>query len=405
LGKKLKANNMRIAMFSDNFYPELSGISDSIMTTGRELAQRGHEIAYYAPRYSRSDFAAMHLPDIDTIGPRTSIHRLPAVRYKAGTGTTQAALPLFTTLPSLTRFKPDIIHTHHIFGAGLEGVFESKLLRVPLVETNHTPLGEFLQYSPWQADWWTNFAFHYDSWMYNQADFVSSPTRLIFDSLKYADPRVPHHAVSNPVDTDKFRPEETGGARAVVVNKKHPFTILYAGRLAKEKKIDIVLRAAAMARKAIPDIRVIIVGRGAYEKPLRELVAQLGMEQAVTFTGFVPDDHLPAYYAQSDVFAIMSTAETQSIVAMQAFACNIPVIAADAWGFKEYIIPEAGFLIKPGDVDAVAEKFVYLYKNPAVRAKMGMAGRKHVEQFSIANIATLWEGIYKDVATRYNKKA
>ena len=115
--------------------------------------------------------------------------------------------------------------------------------------------------------------------------------------------------------------------------KDHPFTVLYAGRLAEEKKIDIVIRAAAQARTMIPNIRVIIVGRGAYEAQLRSLVQELGMEHAVTFAGFVPSEHLASYYAKSDVFAIMSTAETQSIVAMQALACAIPVIAADAWGF------------------------------------------------------------------------
>ena len=57
---------MRIAMFTDNFYPELSGISDSIMTTGYELARRGHEVAYYAPRYSTQDYEAMRLPDVAT---------------------------------------------------------------------------------------------------------------------------------------------------------------------------------------------------------------------------------------------------------------------------------------------------------------------------------------------------
>jgi glycosyltransferase involved in cell wall biosynthesis len=100
----------------------------------------------------------------------------------------------------------------------------------------------------------------------------------------------------------------------------------------------------------------------------------------------------------------MSTAETQSIVAMQAFACGIPVIAADAWGFKEYIIPEAGFAVAPGDVDAVAEKMVYLHERPLVRTAMGKKGREYVEQFSIAAVATTWEHIYQDVIRRYNKR-
>jgi glycosyltransferase involved in cell wall biosynthesis len=390
---------MRIAMFSDNFYPELSGISDSIMTTGRELARRGHEVAYYGPRYSAQDFAAMNLPDVATIGPGTSIHRLPSVRFKSGTGTSQAAIPVLAAHSSLRRFNPDIIHFHHIFGAGLEAIMESRLLKKPLVETNHTPILEFADYSPVKGQWVKDLLVHYDAWCYNRANFVSSPTRLIFESMKFTNPNIPHHAVSNPINTAEFHPPAKGTPK-----NNHPFTILYAGRLAEEKKIDVVIRAAAQARKAIPDIRVIVVGRGAYEAQLKNLVSTLGMKNAVEFTGFVPNEKLISYYAESDVFAIMSTAETQSIVAMQALACGMPVIAADAWGFKEYITPDVGFLIAPGDVDGVAEKIVYLHSRPDVRAAMGMNGEEKVSRYSIANIASTWEEIYTNVIAEYNKK-
>jgi glycosyltransferase involved in cell wall biosynthesis len=275
-------------------------------------------------------------------------------------------------------------------------VFESRILHKPLVETNHTPILEFFQYSPIRADWFRRFTAHYDAWMYDRADFVSSPTRLIFEGMTGVDPAIPHRSVSNPIDTEAFRPAPP--------REDHPFTVLYAGRIAEEKRIDVVMRAVAKAHKDIPDIRMIIVGRGAYETALGSLAKELGMENAITFTGFVPNEDLPKYYAQSDVFAIMSTAETQSIVAMQAFACGIPVIAADAWGFKEYIIPEAGFAVAPGDVDAVAEKMVYLHERPLVRTAMGKKGREYVEQFSIAAVATTWEHIYQDVIRRYNKR-
>ena len=152
------------------------------------------------------------------------------------------------------------------------------------------------------------------------------------------------------------------------------------------------------------DVRVLVVGRGPDEELLRSLAKTLGMERNVVFTGFVPDEKLPAYYAESDVFAIMSTAETQSIVAMQALACEIPVIAANAWGFKEYITPEVGFLIEPGDDAGVAEKIIYLHAHPRVRATMGKKGREQVEHYSITSVADTWEGIYKGVVAEYNKK-
>lgn len=391
---------MRIAMFSDNFYPELSGIADTITTTGLELARRGHEIAYYAPHYSRKDFRVTGLPDVDSLGPGTSIHRLPSVGYRAGTGQTRAALPFLTSLPSVARFNPDVVHFHHIFGAGLEAIFDAKILRKPLVETVHTPIMEFFFYSLVQTGWMRRFTPHYDAWLYNRCNFVSSPTRTMFEHMPFTNPAIPHRAVSNPVDLDRFRPEPPRRGTSAT----RPFTVLYAGRLAEEKKIHLVIRAAAAVRKKIPDLRVILVGKGAYENDLRELVKSLDMERAVEFAGFVPEKDLPSYYARSDVFAIMSTAETQCIAAMQAFACGIPVIATDTWGFKDYIVPGTGYRMQPGDVEGLSEKLIFLYRNPAERAKMGAAGQRFVAQFSIPAVGDTWEGIYRDVIARYNER-
>lgn len=389
-------------MFSDNFYPELSGISDSIITTGSELTRRGHTVVYYAPHYSQKDFRVTGLPDVPTIGPGMPIHRLPSVHYKAGTGQTRAVLPLLTSLPSLIAFKPDVIHFHHIFGAGIEAVFASKILGKPLVETVHTPILEFFFYSLVQTDWMRRFTVHYDAWFYNRSDFVSSPTRTIFESMPFTDSAIPHRPVSNPINIERFRPAPAAGRGTDT--KQRPFTILYTGRLAEEKNIHLVIRAAAAAQKDIPDLRIILVGKGAYEAELRTLVRTLGMERAVTFAGFVSDEELPSFYAQSDVFAIMSTAETQCIAAMQAFACGIPVIATDTWGFKDYVVPGTGYLMQPGDVEGLSEKLVFLYRHPAERKKMGAAGQKHVAQFSIPAVADTWEKIYKEVIERYNKK-
>jgi glycosyltransferase involved in cell wall biosynthesis len=340
----------------------------------------------------------MHRPTKIDEGPNITVFRLPAVHFQTGTGQGRAIVPIFNSFSSLKKFNPDVIHFHLIFGAGFEAVIESKLLKKPLIETNHTPILEFALYSPIQTDWFKRFLVHYDAWFYNRSDFVSSPTRLIFENMKYINPDIPHRVVSNPINVDEFHPVDGKEKTA------HPFTILYAGKLAIEKKIDVVMRAVAKARKEIPDIRYLIVGKGAYESQLRDLAKSLDMEHNVVFAGFVPDKDLPRYYAQSDVFALMSTAETQSIVCMQAFATGIPVIAADAWGLKEYIVPSAGFLIKPGDEDAVTEKISYLYRNPDVRAAMGKKGREHVLQFSTANVATAWENIYHEAIERYNKK-
>jgi len=126
---------MRIAIYSDNFYPELSGITDSIMTTGKELARRGHSVHYYVPHYSEKNYQMLSRGrDLD-MGPRIEVYRLPSLPFKTGTGQGRAVLPLCTSLPSLKRFNPDVIHLNVFGGSGLEAIMAAKLLGKPLVGT------------------------------------------------------------------------------------------------------------------------------------------------------------------------------------------------------------------------------------------------------------------------------
>lgn len=390
-------------MFSDNFYPELSGITDTIMTTGRELARRGHFVDYYAPYYSSKNYEMLRRERNPDMGPRITIHRLPSLPFAAGTGQGRAVIPIGTSLFSLRKLKPDVIHFHLIFGAGLEALLAAKILKKPLVGTNHTPITEFLHYSPIQAPWFKKLAAGYDSWFYNHCQFVSSPAQTVFDAMKSFDTNIPHNPVSNPVNLDFFKP--TGAKRALKKKFHIPgFAVIYVGRLAVEKNIAATIQAIARLKKKIPDINFVIVGKGAYEKELRKLAKSLNVEHLIKFFGFLPStEALAEAYNACDAFAIMSTAETQSIAAMQALACRVPVIAANAWGLKEYIKPGVGFLVEPEDIETLAEKILYLYKNPKRREMMGKEGEKYVAKFSIENIGNTWEQIYEKVIKSYNK--
>ena len=86
---------MRIAIFSDNFYPELSGISDSVISLARTLAARGHTIHFYVPYYAKKDYAVLKVPfrELD-LGPNTEIHRLFSIPFPMGTEQGRAVVPL-----------------------------------------------------------------------------------------------------------------------------------------------------------------------------------------------------------------------------------------------------------------------------------------------------------------------
>jgi glycosyltransferase involved in cell wall biosynthesis len=265
-------------------------------------------------------------------------------------------------------------------------------------------MSEFVRYSPVRNEAFARRLLAYTVWFYGRCDFVSSPAAAIFEEMARFGFNAPHRVVSNPIDLDAFRPR--AGRRAL--KKKFGLSgrvLLYAGRLAEEKRVDLTIASAAALRNEFPDLEVAIVGKGAAEPELRALAASLGIEKAVKFFGFIPDHRtLSDLYNASDIFVMMSTAETQSIVAMQAFACGIPVIAARAWGLKEYVTERNGILVAPGDGGELTRRIRYLLAHPEKAKTLGKGGLRSVARMSTATVADTWERIYKDVAAHYNTK-
>lgn len=141
---------MRIAIFSDNFYPELSGVSDFVATMTAELARRGHRIRLYVPTYRAKDYELIKAPVREPdLGPEVEVVRVWSWPAKYSPSC-QAQIVPFTGCRawSLRSLKPDIIHIQFGSPFGWDAILAAKILRIPLVGTSHTPVTEFVEYSP-----------------------------------------------------------------------------------------------------------------------------------------------------------------------------------------------------------------------------------------------------------------
>lgn len=389
---------MKIALFSDNFYPELSGISDSLIALARALAVRGHEIRIYAPRYAEKDFSVARMPFLElSIGERISIVRLPSVSFPAPTGQGRASIFGIRGFLDIWRWNPDVIHTQLFFGVGLSALLMARLLRKPLIGTNHTAAGEFVRYFPVRSDFIKRLFERYVAWYYNRCVFVTGPSDSVFPDMVASGFRAPHRAVSNPVDTDSFSPVESAQERKILRNelKFSGLTLAYAGRLSQEKNIDTIIRALPEIVSKIPDAVLAIAGRGLGERSLKDLADELGVGNHVRFLGMLGKQFLVNLYRASDIFVITSTSETQGLSMMQAMAAGLPVIAARSRSLPEYVNPKNGILISPGDYKSLAEEVIGLYRNHMKMKSLGAGGHAYAGQFSPENIAEKWEEIYR----------
>lgn len=390
---------MKIAMFSDNFYPELSGISDSIITLAKELAKNGHEIHFYAPKYSSKDYlkagVAEQEPDL---GPNIKFHRLFSFSVPSPTGQSRLVIPLGLSLNSIRKVRPDIIHSQLFFGVGLEALLAAKLNKIPLVGTNHTAITEFVRYLPIHANWFKSLALRYAIWYYNRCDYVTAPSQAVFSEMTPSGFSRPHEAMSNPIDLATFGSKELKPGESDELRKKFRLsenTIIYAGRLAEEKNIDVIIRAVALAKEKIPGINFALAGHGSAEESLKKLAKELGVSERIKFLGTLDKPTLAKAYRASKIFCIMSTSDTQSMTLMQAMGCGLPALGANARALPEYINKENGFIIEPGDFKTLADRIVTLFQDENLMAELKKGALSGVQKYSTAQIANQWEAVYK----------
>jgi 1,2-diacylglycerol 3-alpha-glucosyltransferase len=391
---------MRIALFTDNFYPELTGIGDSLTLFSRALVERGHQVLIVAPRYKDADYKNGATKEAEaTFYKGIQIERLPSVVFP-GSPTSQGriVIPYGKSISILKKFKPDIIHTNSPFGVGIDAWLAAIILKIPMVGTNHTIVSEFVKYGPIHGTFAENTAERFFSWYYNRCKFITGPCKALIDNMRIHGLRIPARSLSNPVALELFYPPESEQEKQALKRRLgfSPHTIIYAGRLASEKCIDILIKALPLVRKEIPDAMLVLVGHGANENELRTMALNLGLAGSVKFMGFIPlkDPKFRDIYQASDIFSIMSTSDTQSLTLMQAFATGIPAVGAKAWGLAQYIPEGGGIVVEPGDIQGAAQAFIHFFKNPDEMKRIGAISLDLAKKFSPAAIAAEWEKIY-----------
>ncbi|MFM2485984.1 glycosyltransferase [Celerinatantimonas yamalensis] len=392
---------MRIALFTDSFYPELGGIQDSVLLTSRALGERGHQVMIFAPSAPARDFQLAGLPtqEID-LGDNVTICRLCSVRVPSSTGQSRLLVPTGRRWRQLRDFKPDIIHTHTFLGAGWEALRASRRLNVPIVGTNHWAIGEFGSYTPFSADFFSHTSVKWVTRYYNHCLRVSGPSQSVLDEMLSFGLSVPSQVVSNPIDTHLFKPVD--GATKASYKQQFGFTdqtICYAGRLANEKNIDVLIRALAIVVEELPNAMLVLAGHGSARESLYKLAQSLGIAERVKFLGTLNKAELAKVYQGADTFAIASTSETQSMVLLQAMSCGLPAVGAHWRALPEYIDGQSGFTAPPGDAKAFAHQLLKLLSQPELRAQMGEYATHKTQQFSIDRVTCTWEQIYTDALT------
>ncbi|MBI2940257.1 MAG: glycosyltransferase [Chloroflexi bacterium] len=382
---------MRILYALNLYRPSIDGVSISIERQAAGLANRGHVVAIIAPGESLADYEEK----------RDGIHvyRLRAVRLLANQWRL-ALMPGRAVDRVLDEFRPDVVvvsvpfllnrsvwlgaREHGCPVVGITGlmpewfIYNLSLLR---------PLANVVNGGLWRLI--TDY--------YNQCDHVVGVTETALHFLRAHRLTRPCTVISNGVQLDRFSPRPYDVRLAARLGLPDRPTVLYAGRLDAEKRLDVWLRAAAEVVRQV-DAHFVIAGDGTERLALCSLAQQLGIPDRVTFPGFFDEAGYPRVFSLADVFAIASPAELQSIVTLEAAASGLPLVAARAGALPELVHHgQNGYLFEPGNSDAMAEAIVALLRDPDRRKRMGAESRAIAHTHDIRQTFDRYEDVYRQV--------
>ncbi len=168
--------------------------------------------------------------------------------------------------------------------------------------------------------------------------------------------------------------------------------------------IEYLIRAFALVEKKFRNISLIIAGEGPLKESLKKLPQELGCAEKIHFSGAIPHSEVPQFLQKIDIFVVPSIDESESfgVAAIEASACELPVIASNIGGLPEVVLDgKTGLLITPKDPAALAEAIISLIENPDLKRQYAKAGRELVmKKYNWQENAWSMEKLYEKVLRR-----
>ena len=376
----------------------------------RHLVRRGHAVRVVTPLLGsgkeREEFDGVEvvrfplsLPEDLTYGKVAQSHVGPLQRVQRVTSMARyLAAQSKQTVAEGRSFRADVAHAHWAIPTGPAAIRASRRLDVPCVITLH---GGDVYVNPEQGydfptRWYVRPVLR---WTLNRAAALTAITDdCRMHALRAGAPANRVDVILNGADLRRFSPEP-GPADAAIRDRFGRRMLFACRQLFPRKGIRFLIRAASALRARYPDLRVVVAGDGFERQELERLAAELGVAEATTFLGWVPNSELPAYYRGAAISVIPSLEEGFGIPAVEAMGCEVPVVASDAGGLLEVVEDGVtGRIVPRGDPDALARAIDELLADDALRARMGKAGRERALRLfdwdrSVERFETLFERV------------
>jgi len=377
---------MKIGLFTDAYFPIISGVSISVDTLAKELTKLGHEVYIVTNKHERAIQQSRVL--------RLGGYRIPLKgmhEYRIGKVTRKK-------IREIIELDLDIIHCHSEFTMGRLGRKAARKMNIPIVHTYHTMLEDYVHFISKLLRAPLRFASKkYSKSFANSSDYVVFPTikvKRTFDRYGFTKKG---YIVPTGIYLEKFsktisNPEDLAELKQSLGLSKEDFILLYLGRLSREKSLRDLINNVAKIDDS--NVKLILVGDGPDRKEFEDLIAKHNLTDRVIFTGMISPEYVQSYYQIADLFLNFSVTETQGLTYIEALASGTPILAK----FDDNLegVVENGYNgFTFTDDSEFLPLFQKIYSDPTLLKELKDNSDKAIDKFSAATFAKNIEAIYK----------
>ena len=350
---------LRVSVVTETYPPEINGVALTVARWVEALRRRGHDLEVVCVRQRTGEARTDRPEALETAG-----FGLP------GYPQLQGGWPAFRRLGRRWRQnRPDLVHIATEGPLGYSALRAARRLRIPVSTSFHTHFQHYSRH--YHLGWLAGPILRYLRHFHNQAAQTLAPTEALADQLRALGfQRI--RAVGRGVDTALFSPRR----RDPVLRERwglapRALAVLYVGRLAAEKNLDLAISAYRAILPSRPDARFILVGDGPLAARLR------ARHPEFVHCGMRQGEELAAHYASADLFLFPSLTDTFGNVVLEAMASGLPVVAFDYAAARAHLDSgRNGWSVPFGDTAAFVDAAIALAREPALLATLGQAARQ-----------------------------
>ncbi len=364
-------------------YPTYGGSGVVATELGKALASAGHQVHFIT--YTQP-------PRLDFFNENIFFHEVSVASY-----------PLFEYLPYESALASkmvdvtineqlDLIHVHyaipHASAAYLaKQILKYKGIHVPVITTLHgtdiTLVGRDPSFEPV-----VTFSINESDGVTAVSESLKNDTYAEFEILSNIE------VIPNFIDLERFKKQPKEHFKLAICPNGEKL-LMHTSNFRKVKRIEDIIHVFAKVQKQIPS-KLLLVGDGPERTGIEALCRELGVSHDVRFLGKL--DTIEEALSLADLFLLTSEKESFGLAALEAMACEVPVISSDAGGIPEVNIHgETGYVSKIGDIDDMVKNAVAILSDPVLHKEMKKKALERAQEFDIKKILPLYEKYYEKI--------